>query len=195
MAELVLFHSALGLRPAILRFAERLRAAGHRVHAPDVYDGETFTTVEAGVAKRDAIGRPELMRRWRASVEALPDALVYLGWSLGAMGAAQLAGTRPGARGLILLHDATSPEWFGISRWPSTVPVQLHRAERDPWVEASEVEALRRAVTASGARFEEHVYPGETHLFDDPGVQGHDPRSTERLQEQVLAFLASLDLH
>jgi dienelactone hydrolase len=32
--EIVVFHSALGLRPALLRWAARLRAAGHVVHTP-----------------------------------------------------------------------------------------------------------------------------------------------------------------
>ena len=35
MAEVVLFHSALGLRPGVTTAADRLRAAGHKVHAPD----------------------------------------------------------------------------------------------------------------------------------------------------------------
>jgi len=56
MATVVLFHSALGLRPAVHDFADALRAAGHEVHTPDYYDGETFDTVEDGVVKRDALG-------------------------------------------------------------------------------------------------------------------------------------------
>jgi dienelactone hydrolase len=43
MAELVLFHHALGLTAGCLSFADELRAAGHVVHAPDLYDGKTFT--------------------------------------------------------------------------------------------------------------------------------------------------------
>ena len=34
MAEIYLFHSALGLRPGVVEAAERLRRAGHYVHAP-----------------------------------------------------------------------------------------------------------------------------------------------------------------
>ncbi|MEZ5776444.1 MAG: hypothetical protein R3D33_17580 [Hyphomicrobiaceae bacterium] len=39
MAIIVLFHSALGLRPAVHDFADAIRAAGHTVHVPDYYDG------------------------------------------------------------------------------------------------------------------------------------------------------------
>jgi dienelactone hydrolase len=37
MAQVVMFHSALGLRDAELTAAERLRAAGHDVLTPDLY--------------------------------------------------------------------------------------------------------------------------------------------------------------
>jgi dienelactone hydrolase len=42
MAELLLFHHAQGLTAGCLSFADELRAAGHVVHAPDLYDGETL---------------------------------------------------------------------------------------------------------------------------------------------------------
>ncbi len=42
MAEVVLFHSVLGLRPGVIAAADRLRAAGHTLHTPDYYDGEVF---------------------------------------------------------------------------------------------------------------------------------------------------------
>ena len=42
MASILLFHSVLGLRPAVLADAERLRAAGHDVSTPDLFDGAVF---------------------------------------------------------------------------------------------------------------------------------------------------------
>lgn len=50
MAQIVLFHSAYGLRPAVHAAAERLRGAGHTVHTPDLFDGRTFDDIEAGLA-------------------------------------------------------------------------------------------------------------------------------------------------
>jgi dienelactone hydrolase len=41
MAEVVVFHHALGLTERVRRFAAALRDAGHTVHAPDLYDGRT----------------------------------------------------------------------------------------------------------------------------------------------------------
>ena len=46
MAHIVLFHSALGLRPAVHRFADALRAAGHQVTTPDLFDGAVFDRLD-----------------------------------------------------------------------------------------------------------------------------------------------------
>jgi dienelactone hydrolase len=51
MAEVVLFHSVLGLGPGVKYAADRLRAAGHTVHAPDYFDGEVFDDLEEGMRK------------------------------------------------------------------------------------------------------------------------------------------------
>lgn len=81
--QIVLFHSALGRRPAIERAAERLRAVGHDVAAPDLYDGATFDDVEAGVAQMKSLGWATLLERAQAAVPATGP-LVLAGLSMGA---------------------------------------------------------------------------------------------------------------
>ena len=61
MAEVLLFHHAQGLTPGCLSFADRLRAAGHVVHAPDLYDGETFDNLKDGVAHAEEVGFDAIM--------------------------------------------------------------------------------------------------------------------------------------
>ena len=58
MAEIVLFHSALGLRPWVTASDDRLRGAGHTVHTPDYYDAEVFDDLDDGLRKRDELGTP-----------------------------------------------------------------------------------------------------------------------------------------
>ena len=58
--HVVLFHSALGLRPAVRAFADQLSEAGHILHIPDLFDGEVFDDLEHGMKKRDALGSEEL---------------------------------------------------------------------------------------------------------------------------------------
>jgi dienelactone hydrolase len=196
MAEIVLFHSALGLRPGVASAADRLREAGHSVHVPDFYDGEVFEDLDDGLRKRDELGVAEILRRAREAVARLPAGLVFAGFSLGNDPAELLAAERPGARGALLMHGAVPIEAFsefGVVRWPEGVPVQVHYAAEDPWVEAEEVAALGDAVRGAGASFEEHSYPGSGHLFADPDLPEYDRVSSEAMWRRALAFLDRVD--
>src|ERR1700689_3179714 len=82
MAEVLLFHHAQGQTPGFLAFADQLRGAGHTVHAPDLYDGATFATLDEGVANAERIGFGEIIKRGAAAAVGLPAELVYAGFSL-----------------------------------------------------------------------------------------------------------------
>jgi hypothetical protein len=126
MAEVVVFHHALGLTNAVRRFAAGLRSAGHTVHTPDLYDGRTFDTIEDGMAHAEQLGGPPaIVDRARAEVASLPDGLVYAGLSLGVLPAQSLAQTRPGAQGAFLCYSALPLGEWGDNwpaEWPEGVP-------------------------------------------------------------------------
>jgi dienelactone hydrolase len=198
MAEVVLFHSVLGLSPGVISAAKRLRAAGHTLHTPDYFDGEVFDDLEEGMRKEDALGFQEIARRARESVARLPEGLVFCGFSLGAVHAEALAASRPGALGVVLMAGAVPvealEEYFGIDSWPEGVAVQIHYAADDPCVEAEEeVVPLGEAVRGAGAAFEAHSYPGSGHLFFEPGQPEYDRASSEEMWERVLVFLDRID--
>ena len=198
MAEVVLFHSVLGLRPGVLGAAERLRAAGHTVHTPDLFEGEVFDDLDDGMRNEESIGSLEIARRTAEAVAGLPAGLVFAGFSMGVSYAEWLTASRPGALGVMLMHGAVPvealTEYFGVERWPIGVPVQVHYAAEDPWVEADhEVVPLGDAVRGAGAEFEEYVYPGSGHLFADPDLAEYDPASSEAMWERVIAFLDQID--
>ena len=195
MAEVVLFHSALGLRPGVMAAADRLRAVGHTVHTPDYHDAEVFDDLDEGLRERDELGHDEIYRRTREAVADLPAGLVFAGFSLGAVPAELLASARAGARGAVLMHAAVPVEelgGFGVGRWPEGVSVQVHYAADEPWVEAEESNALQGAV--EGAAFEGHVYPGSGHLLADPDLPEYDRASSEAMWRRVLAFLDRVDV-
>jgi dienelactone hydrolase len=147
--------------------------------------------------KEEALGYQEIARRAREAVAGLPEGLVFAGFSLGAVHAGLLAASRPGALGAVLMHGAVPveglSEFFGVERWPEGVPVQVHYAAGDPWVEAEEVDDLGEAVRGAGAAFEKHVYPGSGHLFADPDLPEYDRASSEEMWGRVLAFLDRID--
>jgi dienelactone hydrolase len=188
MAEVVLFHHALGLTPGMLAFAEELRADGHIVHTPDLFEGRTFDSIEAGVGHAQEIGFGEVIARGARAVEALPAELVYAGFSLGVLPAQMLAQTRPGARGALLFYSAVPVSEFG-SGWPRDVPVQVHGMDADPiFVGEGDVEAARELV-AQAADGELFLYPGDQHYFADSTLPSYDAVATELLTSRVLQFL------
>jgi dienelactone hydrolase len=187
MAELLLFHHALGLTAGCLSFADRLRADGHVVHVPDLYEGRTFTELADGVAHAEEVGFETIVQRGRLAAEVLPNELVYGGFSLGVMPAQMLAQTRPGARGALLFHGAIPISAFGQS-WLEGVPLQIHTMEHDEW---GDVDIARQlAETIDGAEL--FLYPGERHLFADGSGPDYDASAATLLTQRVLAFLDTI---
>jgi dienelactone hydrolase len=187
MARVLLFHHAQGLTDGVQAFADDLRAAGHEVSVPDLYDGRTFATAEAGVAHAEELGTDTVVARGVEAAEALPAGLVYAGLSLGAMPAQWLAQRRPGARGVLLYHSAVPLEAFG-GRWPDGVPVQLHVMVDDPFEDLPVMREL--AEHADGELF---TYPGDAHLFTDRSLDEYDPASATLVLQRSLDLLARLD--
>ena len=81
MAEVVLFHHVQGLTDGVRAFADELRAGGHTVYTPDLFDGERPATIDDGVAYVGSIGDDVLTERADRAVADLPGGLVYAGFS------------------------------------------------------------------------------------------------------------------
>jgi dienelactone hydrolase len=182
MAEVVLFHHAQGLTAGCRAFAEELRAAGHVVHTPDLYDGNTFDTLTDGMAYAEQVRFETIIERAEAAVAWLGTDLVYAGFSLGVMPAQKLAMTRPGARAAVFMHAAVPLEYFG-GFWPESVPLQIHVMEHD---ELGDVDVARSFEFA-----ELFLYPGDGHLFTDSSLPAHDADATALVLERVRRFLTS----
>ena len=189
MAEVVLFHHAMGLTPGIVAFADELSRAGHTVHTPDLFEGRTFGTIEEGMGYAQEIGFPdEVIARGVRAVEALPAELVYAGFSLGVVPAQKLAQTRPGARGALLVYSCVPVSAFG-SAWPDGVPVQIHGMDADPiFVGEGDIDAAR-ALVAQAKDAELFLYSGDQHYFADSTLPSYDPDATALLIQRVLDFL------
>jgi dienelactone hydrolase len=189
VAEVVLFHHAQGLTPGVVAFADELRGAGHTVHTPDLFDGRTFDSIEAGMAYAEEIGFPdEVLARGTRAVDGLPAGLVYAGFSLGVLPAQKLAQTRPGARGALLFYSCVPVSEFSPA-WPEGVPVQVHGMDADPiFVGEGDVDAARALVEQAkdGKLF---LYPGDQHYFADSSLPSYDPDATALLIQRVLDFL------
>jgi dienelactone hydrolase len=189
MTELLLFHHIQGLTHGVRAFAEDLRAGGHVVHTPDLYEGETFAEFAGGVDHAQQVGVGTIIERGRLAAEGLPSDVVYAGLSLGVMPAQMLAQTRPGARGALLLHSCVPPSEFD-GAWPPGVPVQIHLMDADELVLPPEQDLdAARALDQTVDSAELFLYPGERHLFTDRGSPDYDEPAASLLAERVLRFL------
>ena len=188
MTEVVLFHHALGLTPGVIAFAEDLRGAGHAVHTPDLYEGRTFESLDAGLAHAEEVGFMTLIERGADAVGSLPAEVVYAGFSLGVLPAQKLAQTRPGARGALLYYSCVPVAEFAPG-WPDQVPVQVHGMDADPiFVGEGDVDAAR-ALVASTEHAELFLYEGDQHYFADSTLPSYDPAAAGLLLRRTLAFL------
>jgi dienelactone hydrolase len=184
MAEVIVFHHALGITDAVRGFADVLREAGHTVHTPDLFDGRTFETIEDGMAFSEERGGPmAAVERGRAAVDDLPSEVFYVGFSLGVLPAHSLAQTRPGARGAVLCYAALPLGEWGDNwpaTWPAGVRLQLHILDGDEDFEI----AQGLAATVPGAEL--FIYLGPEHYFAE-----QDDEAASLLTQRVLDFLAT----
>jgi dienelactone hydrolase len=186
MTEIVLYHHVQGLTEGVQSFANRLQRAGHTVHTPDLFDGRRFDSIEEGMAFAGDAGFAALAERGVAAAEGISPEVVYAGFSFGVMAAQQLAQTRPGARGALLMSGCLPVSEFGEA-WPDGVPVDVHGKDADPFF-AEDLEAAQALVESTDGA-ELFLYPGEEHLFADSSLPAYDAAAAALLTERVLAFL------
>lgn len=190
MTEMILFHHIQGLTPGVQAFAQQLRAAGHTVHTPDLFEGRTFDSMEAGQEFVGSIGFEEVRERGTRAAQDLPATVVYGGFSLGVMPAQMLLQTRPGALGGLFYHSFADPTWFG--EWPQGVPAQIHSMDADPFfVDEGDIDAARPFVE-SHEGVEMFLYPGDQHLFTDNSLAAYDEGATQLVLKRSLELLDGL---
>ncbi|WP_068785700.1 dienelactone hydrolase family protein [Paenibacillus phocaensis] len=192
MAEILLFHHALGLTKGIHLFADELRGEGHTVHVPDLFDGRSFNSIEEGMTYVEELGFEEIIKRGTSVADELPRSMVYMGSSLGVVPAQKLAQTREGARGASFFYSCVPSSMFGTP-WPADLPVQIHAMDADPYfVAEGDIEAARELV-ASAHHADLFLYPGDQHYFADSSLSSYDADATALLMQRVLEFLRRLD--
>jgi dienelactone hydrolase len=191
MSDVILFHHAQGITEGVREFAGHLRAAGHRVTVPDLFEGRTFASIEEGVGYAQQVGFDTIIERGRSAAEALPAEIVYAGFSLGVLPAQMLAQTRAGAKGALFFESCVPVSEFG-GEWPADVPVQVHGMDSDSFfAEEGDLDAAKDLV-AIAKDAELFLYPGDRHLFADSSLPSYDEAAASLLRQRVLDFLGRL---
>lgn len=190
MVNVVLTHSALGMDSNIDSWAEWLRGEGHEVITPDLYGGETYDSMDAGMHYAESLSMNKLTQAVQGIASELESPVVLMGFSLGATVSEMASLTEPGIAGLILVGAASSPEWFGNPPWPKGLRAQVHYAAEDRWVDPAEVDAL--AQSAPPGALEVFKYPGDAHLFAFPNHAEYNPLCADSVRTASRSLLASI---
>ena len=190
MGEVVVFHHALGLTSGVTGFADELRGAGHTVHTPDLFEGNTFGSIDEGLGYVRGIGFGEIIGRGVTAAQELPDNVVYAGFSLGVLPAQMLAQTKAGALGALLYYSCVPVAEFGAA-WPDGVPVQVHGMDADPLFVGEDLDAAK-ALVAEAAQGELFLYSGDQHYFADATLPSYDAEAAALLLQRSLSFLSSV---
>jgi len=184
IAEIILFHHAQGLTEGLRRMADRLRAAGHVVHTPDMYSGVVFDRLDEGLAFASRIGHDAIEEVARRAARQHPHADTVIGFSLGAFPAQLLAQEWVKIRRAALIAGWCAPHELG-GDWRVDVRLALHAADPDDWVPPGSLEPLLHY--ARGAHV--HRYPGLGHMFVDPSSPDYDADAADLFEERLFAWL------
>ena len=160
-----------------------MRADGHRVTLPDLFDGATSESVEGGFAIQERVGWETMMARARAAAEPLPAETALAGVSAGAQVAGTLWLERPAAEGCSCC----------MGRARSGRRVEAHLAEPEPYDDEDYLQWWAEGMRSAGLDFTLYRYPGAGHYFTDPSLPDHDAAAAALAVERALAFLRGLD--
>ena len=186
MANVVLFHSAVGADAGFHQMADLFVQAGHTVHRPDYYDGRTFSNSDDGTAYRDEVGFGNLAKHASELIADLEGPLVFGGFSLGAAMAQSMGKRDPRASAALLFHAGGVPK---PTSWQPGVSLQIHHSVDDPWIEQGAPEELVRSAARSGAQAAHYVYPGSAHVFGDPTGRDYDEALASLMWSRVFGSL------
>lgn len=188
--DVVLFHSMLGLRPLEMAAGKRIRALGHRVVVPDLFDGQSVDgDLEAGFALMDRVGWPVIVGRARACLSQLSDDAVLIGISMGVGVISEVWPERVNAAAVACLcAPAMVPT--GVRRG---VPVQLHvSASDDRFAPVEQIDRFRQSGDRAGASTLVRAYPNAGHLFIDDTLADYNHDAAEATWADLLRMLVSV---
>jgi dienelactone hydrolase len=129
MADIVFFHSVLGLRQAEREIAAALSDDNHCITLPDLYEGERTDDYDQGFRINDKIGQQPLVERARRALAEAPEEAVLAGVSFGAFLIGSLWSQRPRMPAALLLCGFAT--WMTLRR--QGLPVSAHIARPDPF--------------------------------------------------------------
>lgn len=189
--SVLVLHPWWGLNDDVRAFCDRLAAAGFTVAAPDLFRGETATTIDEAEKLSggfdDAFGEAATV----AALDALlaesagSKSVSVIGFSFGAAWAIWLSAQRPEVGRVVLYYGS----WVGPILAGSKAPILGHFAENDPYEDTETVAALEQICRDAGRHAEIHTYAGTGHWFAEPSQAAYVAQAADLAFGRTVGFL------
>lgn len=190
---LLVLHAWWGLNEFIRGFCDRLAAEGYLALAPDLYHGETASTIAEAKKLRSKLRQDTVTKEITRAARDLQEltggghqVIGTVGFSLGGYWALWLADQAVVPIGATVVFYGSRPGDY--TRTPAAF--QIHLAEKDDYVPASGVKKLAKTLKAAGKQAEFHTYPGTTHwFFESDRGEAFNPQAAEVAWTRMRSFL------
>jgi carboxymethylenebutenolidase len=201
----IVLQEAFGVNDHIQDITRRMAARGFLALAPDLFHRTGVTELSydqhaEAMPLIGAIGPDQIATDVLAAVEHLraedgigTEHTAIIGFCFGGRAAFTAATAIPGLAGTVVFYGpgiAAGPHAVLDRAESVTAPLLLHIGAEDPTIPAEQVGEIDRALSAAGADFEQHVYPGAGHAFAcDPRPRMFREEDAETAWERTHAFL------
>lgn len=192
----LVLHSGRGLTGFVRSFCAKLSREGFVALAPDVFAGETPTTVEEARELKESRDPDALRRRLEDASEFLRkneavsrDAIAVVGLGYGAELACDLsAALHSDCAGVVLFYGHRPTDWSGME-----APILGHFAQLDQELSESRIADIRATLDEHGVEHDLFVYPGtEPSFFETDETARHDPEAARLAWERTAHFLRAV---
>lgn len=190
---LLVLHAWWGLNGFFRNLCDRLAREGFVAFAPDLYHGETATTIGEAERLRGKLKQKRVAADLAEGVDFLAgreeiagQALGVIGFSLGAYYALGLSLDRPKLVRAVVVFYGTRGGDYESAR----AAYLGHFAETDDWVAASGVKKLERALRAAGRPVSFYTYEATGHwFFEKDRSEAYRQEAARLAWERTITFL------
>ena len=191
----LVLHAWWGLNPFFQRVCERLAAQGFVALAPDMFNGQVATTIDAAQKQAsEAFGDGKRIQQivatageyLRAHPANTAGKIGVLGFSFGAAWTLVAATSTPERFGAAVV-------FYGTARPMDFTPMQAaflgHYSDVDPEEPLEGIRATEKAMQAAGVKATFEFYPGQPHWFMEDDRPEYNPVDAELAWGRTMTFL------
>ena len=187
----IVLHAWWGRNADVLARAEKLRAEGYTVVAPDLFGGRVASTIEganelSGSFEKDEAALTRMVDDAVRDLGEKVDRIGIVAWSFGVWYAWKAGKAHSDkVRALALFYgigpaDPAAP----------LPPVLAHYAEHDEFEDLGNARKVEHDLAAAGKDVRVELYPGTKHWFDEPSRPEFDKAASTLAWDRTSAFLS-----